>query len=196
MKEVILNKSLSFICKYNNYSDDKLEEISYGLEGLYLTITKLIVIILLSIALGIFKEVFSILILFNIIRYFGFGVHAGKSSECLISSICCFIILPYIFLKIEHTTIEILIIGIICVVNFLLFAPADTIKRPLKNKRKRLIRKTATTLIGIIYIIASIIIKDNTISALFITSVIIEMIMVNPITYMILKQPYNNYKKV
>lgn len=196
MKEVVLNKSLSFISKYNNFSDEKLEEISYGLEGIYLTITKLIVIVLLSIILGIFKEVLAILILFNIIRYFGFGVHAGKSSECLISSICCFIILPYILLKIKHNMIEIIIIGIICVVNFIVFAPADTIKRPFRNKTKRFIRKTATTLIGIIYVIASIIIKDNTISTLFIASVIIEMIMVNPITYMILKQPYNNYKKV
>ena len=39
----------------------------------------------------------------------------------------------------------------ICIISYILFAPADTIKRPLPNKRKRTIRKWATVLTGIIY---------------------------------------------
>lgn len=196
MKEVVLAKSINFISQYKEYSDDELEQISYGLEGLYLTLTKLVIIVLLSIILNIFKEVIIILVLFNIIRYFGFGIHAKKSSECLLSSIFCFIILPYFLLSIKLDNITILIIGIICTINFLLFAPADTIKRPLKNKKKRMIRKTLTTITGILFITISMIFEGNSISTLFIASVIIEAIMVNPIIYLILRQPYNNYKKI
>lgn len=196
MKEVVLTKSINFISQYKEYSDDELEQISYGLEGLYLTVTKLVIIVLLSIILNIFKEVMIILVLFNIIRYFGFGIHAKKSSECLISSIFCFIILPYFLLSIRLNNITNLIIGIICIINFILFAPADTVKRPLKNKKKRLIRKVSTTIIGAIFIIISMIFEGNTISTLFMASVIIEVIMINPITYLILRQPYNNYKKI
>ena len=65
--------------KYQNYNDDELEMVKYGLEGLYLTITKLVVIIGMSLLLKIFWEVISILLLFNIIRYFGFGIHAKRS---------------------------------------------------------------------------------------------------------------------
>ncbi len=194
MKEVVLTKSINFISQYKEYSEEELEKINYGLEGLYLTITKLVIIVLLSIILNIFKEVMIILVLFNIIRYFGFGIHAKKSSECLLSSIFCFIILPYFLLNIKLDNITNLIIGIICIINFLLFAPADTVKRPLKNKKKRMIRKTLTTITGIIFIAISMIFEGSSISTLFIASVIIEVIMINPITYLILRQPYNNYK--
>lgn len=194
MKEVVLTKSINFISQYKEYSEEELEKINYGLEGLYLTITKLVIIALLSIILNIFKEVMIILVLFNIIRYFGFGIHARKSSECLLSSIFCFIILPYFLLNIKLDNITNLIIGIICIINFLLFAPADTVKRPLKNKKKRMIRKTLTTITGIIFIAISMIFEGSSISTLFIASVIIEVIMINPITYLILRQPYNNYK--
>jgi len=194
LKEVVLTKSINFISQYKEYSEEELEKINYGLEGLYLTITKLVIIALLSIILNIFKEVMIILVLFNIIRYFGFGIHARKSSECLLSSIFCFIILPYFLLNIKLDNITNLIIGILCIINFLLFAPADTVKRPLKNKKKRMIRKTLTTITGIIFIAISMIFEGSSISTLFIASVIIEVIMINPITYLILRQPYNNYK--
>ena len=138
MKNAVLTRSVNFLSKYNDYSEEELEKLNYGLEGLYLTITKLIIIIALSLILGIFKEVVGILLLFNVIRYFGFGIHAKKSSECLVSSIFSFIILPYILLNIKLSSTMIIIIGGICIINYVMFAPADTVKRPLKNKKKRL----------------------------------------------------------
>ena len=196
MKNAVLTKSLKFISKYQVYSDEELERISYGLEGLYLTVTKLIVIIVLSLLLNMFREVVGILILFNLIRYFGFGIHAKKSSECLISSLLCFIVIPYCLLNINLSREIIIIIAIICTTIFIIYAPADTVKRPLKNPKKRMIRKIVTTLIGIVYIILSLMISNSTISTLFIASVIIEAVMINPITYKILRQPYNNYKRI
>lgn len=196
MKNAVLTRSVNFLSKYNDYSEEELEKLNYGLEGLYLTITKLIIIIALSLILGIFKEVVGILLLFNVIRYFGFGIHAKKSSECLVSSIFSFIILPYILLNIKLSSTMIIIIGGICIINYVMFAPADTVKRPLKNKKKRLIRKLLTVIVGIVYITISLVVKGKTVSTLFIASVIIEAIMVNPITYMLLRQPYNNYKKI
>lgn len=194
MKTAVINKTITFLSKYQTYSADDLERLRYGLEGLYLTITKMVIIFLLAIILGILKEVIMILIFFNIIRYFGFGIHAKKSSECLISSICCFIILPYILINVNISKIAIFIIGIICIIDFILFAPADTIKRPLKNKKKRLIRKIITILIGILYLFISLTIKNKELSLIFFISVFIESIMVNPLMYKLLKQPFNNYK--
>ncbi len=196
MKEIVLDKTINFLLKYQNYSTDDIEKLKYGLEGIYLTITKMIIIIALAIILGILKEVFYILILFNFLRYFGFGIHARKSSECLISSIICFIVLPYILLNINITNFSILMIGIVCIINFLLFAPADTIKRPLKNKKKRIFRKIATILLAAIYIVIALYIKNKSLASIFIISVIIEAIMVNPIMYKLLKQPFNNYNNV
>lgn len=196
MKINLINKTINFLSKYQNYSEEEVEKLKYGLEGIYLTYTKIIIILALAIILNMLKEVIAILIFFNVIRYFGFGVHAKKSSECLFSSILCFILLPYILLNVNITKEVMIIISIISMVDLALFAPADTIKRTFKNKKKRIIRKLLTIVVGILYILIAMLIKNNTLSKILIISVIIEAIIVNPITYKLLNQPFNNYKKV
>lgn len=194
MKTVVINKMVNFLSKYETYEGEDLEKLKYGLEGIYLTITKLVIILFLAIVLNIFKEVILTLLFFNIIRYFGFGIHAKKSWQCLISSTICFIVLPYIMLNINISKFSMLIISIVCLIDLLIFAPADTIKRPLKNKKKKLIRKIATVIVAIIYIILSLVIDNQELSTIFILSVIIESLMVNPLIYMLLNQSFNNYK--
>lgn len=196
MKSFFMDKSLAFLCKYNTYSDEDIEKLSYGLEGIYLTITKLIIIFALALLLNIFKEIIFLLIIFNIIRYFGFGIHAKKSSECLITSLILFIILPFAFLTFNISKKILFIISTISILSFFLFAPADTIKRPLKNKKKRTIRKILTIIVGIIYLLCGSIINNYTISTLFFLAIIIQSIVINPITYKLMRQPYNNYKFV
>lgn len=196
MKQLVLNKSLDFIIKYKDYKEEELEKLKYGLEGIYLTITKLVIIFILSIVLNILKEVAILLFLFNIIRYFGFGIHARKSSECLITSIFLFIVLPILFLRVDIPKNILSLLSIISLISFIFFAPADTIKRPFKNKKKRIIRKVMTIIVGIIYFILSLIISIEWICILLQLSIIIQAIVVNPLTYMILRQPYNNYKRV
>jgi len=66
MKEKFINNSLNSIKKkYPTYTDVQLEEIKYGLESLYLTVTKLVVLVVLALVLGIIKEFFIFLILYN-----------------------------------------------------------------------------------------------------------------------------------
>lgn len=194
MKNLFMNSSLNLITKYNhNYNDEEIEKLKYGLEGIYLTITKTIIIIALAIMFKILKETISILILYNIIRYFAFGFHAEKSIECLIMSSILFIGLPLLIFYLKPLFITKLIISIICTIIIMIFAPADTIKRPLPNKKKRKIRKICSTVIAIIYSVICIIGRKK-ISEIFLCTLIIQAIIVNPITYMIFKQPFNNYK--
>lgn len=193
MKEKYLNSTVYFITKYNKYSDEEVENIRYSLEGLYLTFTKLIIIFLLGIILGIIKEVIILIILFNIIRFTGFGFHAKTSLQCLITSTILFIGLPYLILYIRPNKNIMLIIGCLSLIILSIYAPADTVKRPLPNKRKRKIRKISTVLIATTFITISYFTKNNTISYLLIISLVIESIMVSPIIYKIFKQPYKNY---
>ena len=54
MREKFLNKSMTSIkFKFPEYDQDKLYEISYGLEALYITFTKTIVILGISLILNI-----------------------------------------------------------------------------------------------------------------------------------------------
>ena len=90
MKEVFLTRAIEFIARNTNNQDslgeEKREMLTYGLEGLYMTITKLVVIFLVAFLLGFIREFIITLIFFNIIRFPGFGFHASKSIVCLISS--------------------------------------------------------------------------------------------------------------
>ncbi len=194
IKSKFLDYSLGLITRYNNYSDSDMEKLKYGLEGLYLTITKIIIILILSLILDMFKETVIVLILFNIIRYFGFGFHAGKSYQCLICSIFNFIAIPYIYMNIALSDYVLGIICALCIVGFILYAPADTVKRPLPNKKKRTIRKLLTVLTAIIYICLIFILKNDYLSKLLISAMTIQAIAVNPLTYKLFNQPYRNYK--
>lgn len=195
MKNKVLEILKKSIEKSNKDIDEtKLEEIMYGLESLYLTIEKIIIIIIISLILRIFKEVIIFMIIYNIIRFTSFGAHAKDSITCLIVSTITFILLPLLSIYIIIPNYLKIIIGLICLILFLMYAPADTEKRPIISKKRRLIYKISTTLIGVLYIFLSIYIKDNFYDNVFIFSLILQSIMILPITYKLFGVSYNNYK--
>ena len=196
MKQRFLNSTISFLKSQQSFDLKDEKKLLYGLEGIYLTITKLIVIIGIALILGILKEVLIVMILFNVIRYFGFGFHAEKSSECLFLSIINFVLIPFFFIKVDISLSTSLIISGACIVSFLIFAPADTVKRPLKDKKKRLIRKILTVTTGLVYTGIMLFFNNQYISSLVVSSLLIMAIVISPITYKIFRQPYNNYKNI
>ena len=195
MKKLIINKCMELVITYNkDLSQRDIDKIRYGLEGLYLTITKLIFIIIVSIILGIWKETLLLILIFNGIRLTDFGVHAKRSIDCLVSSTLFFILFPIICIKLTIPLIVKIILFIPLTVLIGIFAPADTEKRPLINKKKRKIYKMLSIMISIIYMTIAIVIKDNTLSNCFIFAIVIQIIIMLPITYKIFGVSYNNYK--
>lgn len=193
MKKLIIDKIMNYIKRNTNYDDYKIKEIEYGIVSIYLTISKLIIILFLSLILGIFKEVIIFLLLFNVLRSTGFGLHATKSWICLLSSSIMFIGSPILCIKIN---INIYIKIVICILSIILMfknAPADTKKRPIVSKKRRLIFKVISTVFAIIFSTSAIIIKNNFLSNCLIFALILENSLISPLTYKILKMPYNNY---
>ena len=195
MQKIVINHWMNIIKKCNNYDNIKLEEIKYGLTGLYMTISKLIVILLISLILKITKNTLILLVLFNIIRLTSFGIHAKKSWICLISSIIIFICFP-ILLNLFHSNLFFrIIVGAINVIHIFIYSPADTKKRPIVSLKRRKVYKYISTSIAITFVIVSLIINNYYIQNSLIFVLIIQNILISPITYKILKEPYNNYTK-
>lgn len=194
MKNICLNFSMNSIKKYYpDYSETQLEEIRYGLEGIYLSITKLVVISIVSIILHLFNEMLIMLICFNVLRMTGFGIHAKKSIDCWISSTIMFIGLPYISkLLIIPLPIHV-VMSFVLFILILLYAPADTYKRPLIKKKKRIIYKIITSINTIILLIISFF-NNSVITNLILFGILTEVILVNPLTYKLFNLPYKNYK--
>ena len=195
MKKIIINHWMNIIKNNKNYDNVKLAEIEYGLTGMYLTISKLIIIAFISIILGLFKETVIFLLIYNVLRMPSFGIHATKSWICLISSVIIFIGLPIVCLNIQLNFISKVIIGITGCLLMFKNSPADTKKRPIVNPKRRLTYKIISTIFSIIYVILSITLKYNFISNCLVFGLLLQNILISPLTYKIFRQPYNNYKE-
>lgn len=196
IKKFIINSCIGIVkSNYPEYDQDKLDRIQYGLESIYLSITKLVVILALSFILRILKETVIVLLLFNILRTIGFGLHATKTLFCWITSIPTFIGVPLVckYVTIPHHLL--IVIALISLLFLILFAPADTHKRPLIRKRRRRIYKSLTIATGIIYTLLVITIKEPFWQSAITFSMLIEAILICPLTYKLFNLPYNNYKK-
>lgn len=195
MKELVVNGIMNNITKYYDYDNTKISEIKYGIESLYLTITKTIIIFIISFILNITKELMLLFVFYSLIRLTGFGIHAKKSWHCWVTSLITFVLIP---LLIKYVTLnkEFIIISYTIFTLLLLeYAPADTEKRPLINKKRRIIHKVLTILLVISYLIYSLIQKDNiTIINTLYFSILLETLLVLPCTYKLFGVKYNNYK--
>ena len=193
MKKIIVDKTMELIKENGNYSDEKLAEIKYGIEGLYLTFSKLIIIGLLAYFLGIFKEVVIFLLIYNVIRTTSFGLHATKSWICLLSSTIIFIGFPILCQYLVLNNNVKLILGLIFILFIYKNSPADTYKRPIVNAKRRLFFKYSSTFIAIIFVYCSILLNNNFICNCFLLSLLVQSFMIAPTVYKIFKLPYNNY---
>ena len=195
MREKFLKKSIASVKKkYPYYTEEKLEEIEYGLDAIYLNIPKTLIIFGLAIILGIFKDMILLLTFYGILRTFAFGMHASKSWHCLVISTVMFIggglICKYVNIS-SYVKIIISIISLLCIIKY---APADTHKRPLINAKRRKIYKIVSSIIALIYVVLIIIFVNKDISMYLTMGILEAVLMIHPITYKVFQMPYANYK--
>ena len=196
MKKKFLDNSIKKIQKkYPEYDEDKLEIISYGLEALYVLISKTVVIFLIALILGIFKDVFLVFVFYGIIRTTAFGMHAEKSSHCYIMSITLFIGAALLCRYVEINFYIKLVVSTLSFITVIIYAPADTYKSPLLNAKKRKFYKLMTIINSLVYIILIIILREKSISDYLMVGLLDASLMIHPVTYRVFQLPYNNYKE-
>lgn len=193
MKNFIINNCMSYIRNNTGFNEIKFKEIEYGLVSIYLLISKIIVISFISIILGIFKEMIIFSLIYNIIRIPSFGIHANKSWVCWIVSTIIFIGIPLLCLYLRINMYIKVIICVLCIILMFKNAPADTKKRPIVSKKRRKIYKTISTLLSIIFSAGCVLINNQFISNCLISALMLQNILISPLTYKLFKLPYNNY---
>lgn len=195
MRSKITNNILDLLSKNGVFkNDDDKEIIKYGIETFYIIVTKILLLSLITYFLGIVKEFLVFFLTYGIIRSFSFGAHASKSWICNVISIIIFIFVPLLCKHIVMSKILILFIEIVLSVFFILYSPADTSNRPIISKKRRLIYKIVTLCTLFIYVVLGYFIDSNFISNCLFLSIVVQCVMILPITYWILRQPYANYK--
>lgn len=192
MKDLVLNKAMNLIIKENKYDKVKLQEIKYGLEAIYLNVSKFIIYFTINSFLGIFKEGLLFLLFYIPLRSFSYGFHAKTSLTCWILSGVYFIILPYVATLINFNIYYKLIIILFSLIIYYLYSPADTSARPIISKKRRLLLKSLTMMIVIIYSLI-IILNNHYIVNIIILALLFQSILISPLFYKIFKLRYNNY---
>jgi len=194
MKEVFVNNSINLIKKQYNYDNDMLDRVQYGLEIIYISVTKLSVIFITAFILGVIKETLLFTLFVTGLRTFAYGIHAKKSWHCYVSSLLIFVAMPYVFTTIEINTEQKIIICGLSLISMALFAPADTHKRPLVNTKKRRQLKITSFLMCIIYTLLTFVLQEKNVNNIILLAMITQSFAINPMIYKIFKMPYDNYK--
>lgn len=195
MKNAFMQKIMKWItANYPSMRQDKYDEIKYGLEVLYLGLSKYVIIFAFALMLGCLKDALLCSLFFAIIRCTSFGLHSNNSISCLIISSVVLLGIPYLskvmYLSQWHKII--ICISLICI--FAKYAPADTKNHPIVNHRIRHFLKIVAISTAIIYSMI-IITFDSYISNMILLCMLTECIIILPITYIMFNESYNNYLK-
>lgn len=184
---------LKIIVKDKTYDDIKLKKIKLGLDILIINIPKYIILFSISFYLDIFLYTLIICSVFGTIRSTSFGIHANTSIGCLVSTVILFIGGIYASTYIYISNLVYIISYFIILILYYKFAPADTKKHPLINKKHREYLRNRTLLTLSVLLIIGFIIKNPVISNIFLIASIYQLISILPVTYNILGRSYNNY---
>lgn len=187
-------KTTDFVGNYCDLSTEDLEKVRYGVETFFMLISKDLFIIMLAYLLGILPYVLLFLISYSLVRLFSFGIHLQSGTSCLFWTSTIFLGLAYASPHISINNLFITLIFVFNIASAILFAPADTEKRPITNKKKRLkLKIKAVVSLLFLYIIA-VFYCTPTYSTIITLSALVACIVINPLLYKLLGQQYNNYK--
>lgn len=193
MKEKFIASVVNLAKRKKEYTEEEVAIMRYALEGIYLTFTKILVITLIAALLGLFKEYIWFVLLYTPIRSVSFGWHANTTKQCWVVSILAFILIPYTFSIIIINRIAKIILLTFSIFIFALYSPADTKKRPIVNKKRRLMFKVVSLIIIFVYSYYALN-NSNLISNLMLASLLYQSMLINPLIYKISHQEFNNFK--
>lgn len=175
-------------------SDDDWDIAKYGLNLFFMELYKLPIVFGLAYYFGVLKYCILVYILFGTIRGYANGLHMKSGKGCLVYSCVTFFSIIYISKYLFINLSLKLLISCIIIYFLYKYAPADTEAKPLLNRSKREKNKKISIFIGIVYISVAFIISDKVISNILLLVLILECVVIHPITYKIFKRRYNNYE--
>lgn len=127
----------------------------YGAEAIIGQIFEILLVILISVILGTFKETTIALISFITIRLFAGGGHLDNYTKCLYGTNIVFIIAGLLSKHIFIYKQVIDILYIIALIILLFFAPKEHRNRPIKEKEQIKFKSISIMNLGILYIISN-----------------------------------------
>lgn len=176
------------------FTDEKAEEINYGLQLLIGELPKTFIFILISILLGVFKEFLITIIVIFPYRAFSGGFHLKTHLGCILGTSMFYCGIAYIsklsLFSYNTKYILTILIWIFGMLMCKLYAPADTENVPILRKKERKTKRILSYIVLTITLIIGAVIKNNTISNIIILGMLVQSIMISKLAYRITNNKY------
>lgn len=189
----IKNYIFNLFSKTKEFSNRELLLLRYGIDCLYIFLNKNLILLIIGLALGITKELYTFILFYGLLRSFSGGFHLNSSSLCTLYTILILLMFVYICINININYLIKTAIFIFSVIIFILYSPSDTKKKPIVCNKKKYRLKITSIIILVIYYLISLQ-KNSYISNCLSLIMILQVTNIIPITYKIFKLSYNNGK--
>ena len=194
MGSYLENKIVNYIKKYKcGIKVDAEEILRYGIQIYYYNISKLLILLAVSIILNIFAKTCTVFLLIAILKRFTYGFHADTFWSCLVVTFINIFGIVYLSELSFNPLIKILL-SVISLILFALYAPADTEERPLLDSKKRIKLKIQTISVSVLYFVLSFV-TNGVLSNMLVLSLMFIGFNTCPVLYILFKKEYKNYEK-
>lgn len=177
------------------FNELEREKLYLGILSIVINFTKMSIICLIALAIGLLRETLIVVVIFSSLRLTAAGLHAKSSFACTITSILAFIGGAYMSKQLMINEICFMFIVSIIVILLYKYSPADTENRPILDKKRRKTLRNQTLITSLLWISINLIIKDAVFMNLTLYAMTFELVSILPITYKLLKRSYKNYER-
>lgn len=123
---------------YNKTKRGDIDVTAYGIEILLDTISKIALLLIVSVLIGYFKEMIFVLLTFSSLRFFAGGFHMKTSVGCFLSMVFLFVFSIatnklFHFYNIEISSDILTLLLLLLIGSVFLYAPSDTKNNPISD---------------------------------------------------------------
>ena len=195
MIETICNKLTSRIRKeMPDINDERAEVINYGLQLAFGEIPKTLIILGIAWLLKVLDLTILTMIIIMPYRIVVGGVHFKTHVKCVIATSIFYIgtalLSKYIVLEKTIQYAITIVTWIFSIIMISLYAPADTEDVPILRKKERKLKKSFSYIIMTEMLVLSILIKNTTLSNIFLFETLFQTISITRPMYKLAKNKY------
>ena len=191
MIDEIANRITNYIKRNTkNISEEKAEIINYGMNILIYQSLIILAIFTFAVILGLTKYISIAVVIFAILRVFAGGAHANSRIECAVMNFTTLfgtvVISKYLWAESWIPAIALYAINVIIVC---IYAPGDTVQKPIISPKRKMLQKIISILIVIALFIFTLFTwkNDRVLYNIFLICPFLTLLILTPIGYKLFK---------
>jgi len=181
--------------RYAGKSGLELRKLELGMEIALINVSKLAVVYLLALLLGVVVQTFIVSLAFAATKRYSFGLHALNSTVCTLVSCLMLVVVPWALQGVGISNIAVMVMFVPIVVCLYLYAPADTNARPLVGPKNRARLKKKAVAIGVVLMLVALVVPSGDVKLLIVLGVVLQCVAIMPLSYKILRRRGRNYEQ-